>query len=1413
MSPRAPIISGKTVILLQVQDTVDSALAGVRKKLNKFSASLSNISLDLFRGGIVSTLPLIGILNEFKRFEDRILFLRTKVETSDEAFAGLEQTIRDLGRTTSFTAQEVADGATSLAQAGLSLVQIQNTLQAVLDLARGSEISLSDSAMILANTMAVFSIESEKANEVASQFIVAARKGTLDVLNLKESLKEVVGTLAVLNIDLPTSLALVTQLAQSSLKGTKAGTSLNTALLNLAKNSDVLKNTLGINTTDTAGNLRPFIDILDELNAKLASLGNARRVAVIQRLFNIRGGRAITGLIRDLDRIRELEVAIRGAGNEAREAAVKMDSGLGGALRIAASAAQDLAISIGKINSGPLIDILRVVPALLNSFDEIVRTNPKLVLTIAAIPPAMLAAGVAGLSFAFVLSKVAAVVGTVGAGITGLGSIINQLFTGQLILALRTLSAFRSGINKLDSGIATRVLGPTDPARVIAAEKRVAAARTALRRAQLGASASLEIKAQKKLNVALGRLRSASSGGSFLSRVGATKVSGSAVIAPIVAAFKSIPSINLAALFGQALSTSNSIFTSITTSIEKSLLNFQKLGSRVNYFNATLTSGKLLLTQQVAEVNKLKKAIDAVTVQPISFTLANSFNDAVSAVGKTRFQIAATTKEISVLNRAINSASTLDVAGDLAKVSRLEAISAKIAARNETNARRVANFEKSIAGLRQEAVTLNLQRNAAAELAAKGSVAARQRELALVHLIERNELQQFKIRKEIQKLPQRAVLITSAEAGRQRAAIAAKAAAEAERVVQLKALRDTAVARRAALAAQIPAELAQVKKLATAKQTAEVAAIAAAESKKFKLTTALFAKERKLANTAGGINASKTILSDLKGSGIAGFLGRVSSLIKTAGLGALNITAKGLSATFRGLATGGLRAFVAAWNLIKKIDIVKILFNVAVMAKNLTLVFTRLGVVAFRTLTTLSGWGNIITVLLLVGPHIEFVRKAFERLGKGFSDAFGTIFGTFRDAAPAFALFATGIRSIFSGEGEQGVKQLGNAIISLATIIKSNLKIAFDQIVIAFAPAYDFLRRGISSIIELFKLLGSIVGLTFSNIGEGINNLSGGGAGSIIGSITSTIKEAFSPESIKAAFSFVGLVFIKIAESVNSILEKIFTVVSIVMGNISRALEGLFSTILSLLLNLSNSLAGGPFDGIALGLAATAGDVVEPLRNSLRESGQKQDETVEKMGAIFGTVTVKLEGIFDKFLINLDSIFNKDTEGDAQADKAAAELAKKRAQEFAERQAQGQPGNPFFKAGQFLGNPTPAITGLVNKAKEALGFGPKKEGSFVGFFSEVGKKLTAEFQERVKGLNKIKQTPQAIQADNLANIFAATVGSIQSTRLNKFKVGADDKTARTNDLLEGISKQLGPGTETDSYLKQLTDRAGPLVLQ
>lgn len=1404
MAPRSGIIAGKTVIIVQVQESIDKALNSISTKLGKFSANIGRLGLELFGGGLVGSIISKQITDTFKDFEDAILFLQTKLTASAKDFEILENRIRQLGRTTSFTAKEVAEAATVLAQGGLNAKETVDSLQATLDLARGGQITLTQSGDILINTMRSFGIETSRAGEVASQFVAAARLGTLDILNLKESIKEVLGTVRILNIDLPTTLALLTQMAERSLKGTKAGTSLNTALLNLASKAGVLKQTLGIILPQNL-NGDTFLAFVDELYTKINKLGNLQRVAVLQRLFNIRGGRAITALD-DLKKIADLRKQIAGAGDEARKAAKLMDSGFGGSIRRATSAVESLSITLGKLFSKALIPILEVVPAISANFERLAVANETLLIPLVLVPPALVGVGAGLLTLSFIGGKAAGIFGILARSVHTLTNTAFKGLNGQLVVLARTWGVFSNRVQRQGKGSSLTKKGGL------------------FQRADEGLSALL-LSPQK---VAKGRSAGKIRPSSFVERVGKSEIRTLAIL-------KKTSAVAIAVL-------------------EKGVLN-------------------------------LAKVFGVLDVAAVS--LDKSF---LSFVGRVRSIIAASSRF-----------------GDVYK---------GLSSRINTAARNISNLKNAFASVNNE-LTLGVNRftkyQAEADLYSKkalAAVAAQDRQTLLRNQLKEVDTEFNKLvaapvtgkrTKEVKKL--------EADRRRQLAILGRR-----RKQIQGELTTDLVDPEDLAKKADLSAALAERERANIEVQRKKRAGIAISlKQQKQELTLGL--KQRKILGEARSRRNAITA-----GSLISQVPKSIGSVLKTFGSG------------IRSVLGGGVKLLVSAFKSLPKLldNSITGLFRFFKASGGLALGLLRLANGVRRFVFSISGIFTIIELLILFGPKIGFIRDAFARLGEGFSKAFATIGGTINDLAPVFALFKKSFANIFAGEGELGIRGLIAGFTELANIVKSNLKIAFFQVVEAVAPLYDFLRRITLSLLEIASLVGSIFGATFSNIGNSIQGLTGGGAGGLLEGIVTGIKEALSPENMKTAFGFVGSVLIEMARIVNEMISNIFQVLNNLATFIQNAIVTFFRAISSGLQATGSSLPA-QFSFIIDGLYKAAG-AIEDAGDSLIPEAGANAKAAKEISKSFQDTSKRLDNVFTGFLDRLESIFGTPTEkvkeelkgragglrvlagslfGESSSftkgmftaasalEKVAnsipellsatefgakqsileAKAAKAQAQAESERQAriQTQTNTPFGKAGGFIAN----LPGLLGqKAGQGLTslFAPKQPFDFkqlgqsllgigktavakadpvallkaqkrnlneeagqlrkkISFEKLVartadarGETLPEDEKAILTGLQQrlaanrqafaalnagVKPGRQQLPQGSLRDIVSATVGTFRQTRGNLLKVagGKSIDQQQLDAMKQVVDNTGGPADSMVSILRDLSTRAQPFVFQ
>lgn len=367
---RRSIESGKAVIVVDILDKANASFSKLTSKMMASARGLRNLGQQAAGAGLLTGLVSRSVINNFVEFEDKILNLTAKlgifgVETNKQkaSIKDLTKTIIDLGRVTSYTSAEVADAAISLAQAGFSITEIKSSLKSVLDLARGTNYALGESADLLANTIRTYNLfkpgdsaevlaeNMSTINHVASMMVKATRLGTIEIQDLRESMKYASGTSVNLGANLSTVLGLLVQMSESGLKASLAGTSMNTAFLNLAGNLETLQGRLPkfqlfMSTLQDGTRGVDFGQTLKSLMDATKGLDRLERVRIFQDVFNIRGARMVSS-VQEMERVEFFIKEIAAAGEEAALAAAKMESGLGGAIRRLTSGLEALNIAAG----------------------------------------------------------------------------------------------------------------------------------------------------------------------------------------------------------------------------------------------------------------------------------------------------------------------------------------------------------------------------------------------------------------------------------------------------------------------------------------------------------------------------------------------------------------------------------------------------------------------------------------------------------------------------------------------------------------------------------------------------------------------------------------------------------------------------------------------------------------------------------------------------------------------------------------------------------------------------------------------------------------------------------------------------------------------------------------------------------
>lgn len=403
-----------------VQANLKSTMGVVSETQRKMTAFGKKASLV---GGAMSlgmTTPLLAaakdIANVAGGFESSMNRVQALSGATGEEFKALRAQAKELGATTSFSATQAADAMGFLAMAGFDAEQTLGAMPGTLQLAASAQMDLADTADIVSNVLTGFRKPVSDLADVNDVLVKTMTSTNTDLRMLGDAFKYVGPVASAAGADFNEIAAAIGLLGNAGIQGEMGGTALRgamTKILNPTKAARGVMDELGLSLTDTAGNLKPLADILDELAPHADDAG------VFMELFGQRAGPAMLALVNQgSGALRGLTAELDNAGGTADRIAKAQMKGFNGSMKAMSSAFEGLKIAIA--DSG-MLDILT----------DIVKGVTRVIASVAEADPALLKMGTAIAAVAAVLGPlvmaggaIAMFVGALSAPVVGVIAVI-----------------------------------------------------------------------------------------------------------------------------------------------------------------------------------------------------------------------------------------------------------------------------------------------------------------------------------------------------------------------------------------------------------------------------------------------------------------------------------------------------------------------------------------------------------------------------------------------------------------------------------------------------------------------------------------------------------------------------------------------------------------------------------------------------------------------------------------------------------------------------------------------------------------------------------------------------------------------------------------------------------------------------
>lgn len=363
-------------------------LKGVQRELTILQRNLQQSGRRLTAG---LTAPLVAIgASSFKvaaDFEASMARVAAVSGATGASFDRLRNLAQELGRTTVFTASEVAQLQESFARLGFTSTEIEQVTAATLNLAQASGSDLARAADVAGSTLRAFELDASKTGDVTDVMAKSFSTTALDMDAFAESMKLVAPVANSAGLSLEQTTALLGTLSNAGIRGSSAGTALRRII-----------SELGTTSGDVAGEIQKLAEEgLNLADAKDEVGRNAQSALLV-----------LANGVKDTE---DLTDAFNDASGSAAEMAGIMNDTAQGSMKRMQSAIEGAQIALGTALA-PVVesvadDIAKLAESFSNLSPETQETIVNMGLFAAAIGPVQLALSglVGGLKNAIKYSK------------------------------------------------------------------------------------------------------------------------------------------------------------------------------------------------------------------------------------------------------------------------------------------------------------------------------------------------------------------------------------------------------------------------------------------------------------------------------------------------------------------------------------------------------------------------------------------------------------------------------------------------------------------------------------------------------------------------------------------------------------------------------------------------------------------------------------------------------------------------------------------------------------------------------------------------------------------------------------------------------------------------------------------------
>ena len=399
------------------------------KNITKTGKNIQKVGSSLTK---TATVPIVGMgvaaVKTAADFESGMSKVQSISGASGKNMGKLTEKAKEMGAKTKFSVSESADAFSYMAMAGWKTKDMLKGIEGTMYLAGATGEDLAQTSDIVTDSLSAFGLKAKDTNRFVNVLAKTASSSNTDVGKMGESFKYVAPAAGALGYSVEDTAKALGLMANSGIKASQAGTSLNSWLTRMAKptkESQAAMDKLGISLTDKKGKMKSFGQITKETRTAFAGLTKSEKAQYAAMLAGKTGMSGLLAVVNSSDKdFNKLSKSIDNSSGAAKKMYDVANNNLKGGITVLKSTIESIAITFGQ----KLMPIVKkgtnYIQKLANKFNSLSDSQVETII------------------------KTAAIVAVVGPAITIFGGLVTKI--GTTISMFGTLGKTFKTLNKAE---------------------------------------------------------------------------------------------------------------------------------------------------------------------------------------------------------------------------------------------------------------------------------------------------------------------------------------------------------------------------------------------------------------------------------------------------------------------------------------------------------------------------------------------------------------------------------------------------------------------------------------------------------------------------------------------------------------------------------------------------------------------------------------------------------------------------------------------------------------------------------------------------------------------------------------------------------------------------------------------------